>query len=131
MSSVYGAFPSDNQIYKSKTFTINLSQVAATYDMCTASGGNVDVVGIEFYNDVAATGLVSMTVQTNDTTVTTVLASVLLAALTGGKNLTNLTTSFILPSTKKIQYTITGTGTGGSIKATVRYFSTVAGADIA
>lgn len=131
MSSSYGAYPSDTQIYKSKTFTANLSQNAATYDLCTASGGSVDIVGIDFYNSTAAAGLVSVTFQTNDTSVTTVLATVVLATLTGGKNLTNLTSSFVLPSTKKIQYTIVGTGSAGAITATVRYFSTAAGADIA
>jgi hypothetical protein len=118
-----------NQI-KSKIFNINLAQVANTYDLLTASSGSVDILGIEFYNDVAGSGLTSVTVQTNDTTVTTVLATVLLATLTGGKNLTALATSLILPSGKKITYTIIGTGSAGSIKAHVRYMTPTSGADI-
>lgn len=107
---------------KSKTFTANLSQAAATYDLCTATGGDVFIKNISVFSGVAAGGLTSVSISTNNTTADTVLASTLLAVLTGGKNLTPLTTITLLASTKKIQYTIVGTGNAGTLLVTIEYY---------
>ncbi len=71
-----------------------------------------------------------MVAQTNDTTPTVVLASLLLNALTGGLPLTNYTGPLYLRDTKKLQYTIVGTGTAGTLIAVVRYRPLVVGAVI-
>lgn len=130
MSYVYSPAVAETEKVKQKLFTLNLAQVAATYDLLSASGGDVNILNITFYNDVAAAGLTSVTAASNNTTPDALLAAVLLATLTGGKNLTPLTGQFVLASTKKIQYTIVGTGSAGTIKALVRYTPTVAGADL-
>jgi hypothetical protein len=101
-------------------FNFDLARAAATYDIATASG-RILILEVIPYNDVAAAGLTSITIQTNDTTPTTLLGSTLLAALTGGKSLTAFITRTVLGSGKKIRGTIVGTGTAGSIKVAVLY----------
>jgi hypothetical protein len=101
-------------------FNFNLARVAATYDIATASG-RILILEVVPYNDVAAAGLTSVTIQTNDATPATLLGSTLLAALSGGKSLTPFLTRIVLGSGKKIQGTIVGTGAAGSIKVAVRY----------
>lgn len=101
-------------------FTASLAQAAATYDLFTATG-DVMIKRIAFYNDAAAAGLVSAAIATNDTVPVAYLAAVLLAALTGGLNLTAFAGPSYLKSTKKAQYTIVGLGTAGTIKAFVEY----------
>lgn len=108
---------------KIKTFTIDLAKSAGTYDVTTATGDNVFIKNITFHVTVAGVGLTSVTVQTNMTTPITVLASVVVASITIDKNLTPFTTVMLLPSTKKIQYTVVGTGSAGTILATVEYYS--------
>lgn len=92
--------------------------------------GQQAIIGIEFYNDVAATGLTSVSAATDDTTPTTVLGSVALAALTGGKNLTPYAGPLVIGTGKHLKYTIVGNGTAGSIQATVRFYPAVSGAGI-
>lgn len=64
-------------------------------------------------------------VSTNNTTPDPLLASVLLAALTGGENLTSFVGPLVLPSTKKGQYTIVGIGSAGTITVVVEYYKGV------
>lgn len=105
---------------KVKLFTVNLNQAGSTYDLCTASGDAVfRVVGL--FSGTAAGGLTSVSIQTNNTTATEILSAVegAVAGLTGGKNIVNTFGSekcLVLADTKKIQYTITGTGNAGTIK---------------
>lgn len=101
-------------------FSMNLAQVAGTYDLFTADG-IVTIDSIEFYNDVAGAGLTSVAAQTNDGTPETLLAAVPVASLTGGVNLTPYTGPLVLGDGKKGQYTIVGNGTAGTIIALVRY----------
>lgn len=106
-----------------KTFTANLSQAAGTYDLFTSTGQNTLIKSINFYVGVAAAGLTSITVQSNNTTPVALLASTALAALTADKNLTAYVGPFLLPSTKKVQYTIVGTGSGGgTLLVTVEFY---------
>lgn len=109
-----------NQLY-TKTYSFNMSQAAGTYTIGTVSSGDIMVQDVTCYVSVAAVGLVSVAIQTNDTTVSTILATTLLVALTGGKNLTPFTTLTYLPSGKLIQGTIVGTGSGGTLLVVVRY----------
>ncbi len=97
-----------------KTFTANLNQAAATYDLCTATG-DVLIKIVTIFVAVAAIGLTSISISSNNTTADVVLASTLLATLTVGKNLTPVSLPFLLPSTKKIQYTIVGVASAGSL----------------
>lgn len=97
---------------KTQSFTANLSQAGATYDLATA-GADMVIQSITVFVSVAPAGLTSITLQSNNTTADVVLASTLLASLTGGKNLTPVALPFLLPATKKIQYTIVGAGSGG------------------
>lgn len=113
-----------------KEFTANLSQVAGTYTLTTATSGDILITAIQPYNSTAATGLTSVSINTNDTTPTTILGTTLLAALTSGVNLTGLTNQFLLPSTKVIQYTLIGNGTAGSMKIAIRYQRLANGADL-
>jgi hypothetical protein len=119
--------PSGVQTIYTKSATINLAQVAGTYTLLTATG-DVVIQDITFYVNVAGLGLVSVVVKTSDSVQTTLLASVLLAALVAATNLTPFNALTYLPSTKAIQYTIVGTGTAGSIQVLVRYSQATPGA---
>ena len=93
--------------------TIDLHQGAASYDLFTATGGSVYVEYFtltlpnkDLTDDAALTGI---TVQTDTTTVVTLIASAagLKAQLTNSKVFT-YATPFALPVGKKIQLTIVG-----------------------
>lgn len=108
---------------KTQSFTANLAQTGATYDLATA-GADVVIQSITIFVATVAAGLTSMTMQSNNTTSDVVLASTLLALLTAGKNLTPVSLPFILLATKKIQYTIVGNGTGaGALTCIIEYES--------
>jgi hypothetical protein len=109
-----------------KAFSTN--QNAGTYTVFTATTQDVMVEYCTFYVTVSATGLTTLTVQTDDTTSIPMLASVAVAALTGGKNLTVFTSQTYIPVGKHIQASIVGTnGTGGSITVTCKYTPVVLG----
>jgi len=120
-------------LVNAKEFTLNLAQAAATYDICTASGGDVLVMIAAPFVSVAAVGLVSDSIQSNNTTPDIIMAAGvgLLGSLTAGKNMAPFATAFVLPSGKKLQHTIVGTGSGGTILLAVQYMRLAAGADIA
>lgn len=111
--------PATSQV---KVFTVSLAQSAGTYDVFSASGGDVFIKRIVPYVDSAAAGLTSITLQTDDTTSVAILSSTLLAALTAGKNLTPFTTPTLLKSGKKGQITIVGIGSAGSLKVAVEFY---------
>lgn len=121
----------DTQRPKTKTFNISLAQNAGTYDICTASGGDVFINDVVIKTTTAATGLTSITVQTNNTTPVSLLGSTVLANLTADRQEAALNTPLLLESGKKIQLTIVGNGTGtGNLKLVFSYLSVTAGADI-
>lgn len=112
-----------------KVCVFNLSQVAGTYNLATATGDVwVEVIGC--YVKTAAAGLTSAAVVTDHATPKTIVASVLLASLTVDAVLTVVAGSFLLPSTKHLQGTIVGTGSGGEIDLYVRYTPMTAGATL-
>lgn len=117
-------------VERAKEFTFNLAQNAGAYDIATVTGGDILIIGIALYNDVAAGGLTSISIGTNDTTPVAILGSTNLAALTGGLNLTPFTTQTVLGSGKKIRGTIVGTGNAGSVKLAVRYMQLASAANI-
>ncbi len=118
MSGGFSA-PATSQV---KVFTANLAQSAGTYDLFTATGGDVLIKQIALYVETAAAGLTSVAVQTDDTTPVAILSSTLLAALTVGKNLTAFAGPSLLKSGKKAQYTIVGVGSAGSLKVAVEFY---------
>lgn len=108
-----------------RSFTANLNQAAATYDLATAASDLV-VVGACLYMATAAAGLTSVAIQTDTTTNYQILSAAdgALVNLTGGKVIATTWTQgqpFYLPSGKKVQYTIVGTSSGGSMVVSLLY----------
>jgi hypothetical protein len=104
-----------------KQFSIDLSKSAGTYDVCTANSEDVMVDLYSIYCTVAAAGLVSVSIQTNDTVPEVIMTAGegALASLVAGKNISfAYSRKFLLTSGKKITYTIIGVGTGGTLKFT-------------
>lgn len=114
-----------------KSFTIDLSKAAGTYDLCTANLNDclVQLDSVAFYCTVAGATFTSVSVQSNQTTPAVLLSSTegAVANLTAGKNISrNIGTAgypaLILRSGDKIQYTLIGaTGTGTLIMDIVFY----------
>lgn len=129
-SSNTGADIIDTEKTITKVFSINLAQNGGTYDLCTASGGDVLIRSVDFYVSVGGAGFTSFTVSTNDAVPIAMLGSTLLAATLIGTNLTGFSTRTSLLSTKKMQYTIIGTGSAGIVKAIVSHTPIVTGAII-
>lgn len=128
--STFSPSPTDPSIPRIKKGTFNLSQVAGTYDILTASG-DVWVEIQAAYVKTAAAGLTSALVVTDHATPKSIVASTLLASITLDTALTIVTSSFLLPSGKKIQGTIVGTGSSGEVSVVIRYTPLTAGATIA
>lgn len=107
----------------SKDFSLNA--VAGTYDLLTATGGDVWVEISQAYVKTAAAGLTSALIATNHASAKSIVASIARASITADLIMTVVVPQFILPSGKKIQGTIVGTGTGGDIILVVKYFPLV------
>lgn len=128
--------PSHSLDYRAKAFTVNLAQAAGTYDLCTASGGDVliDLYNLGLFCTVAGATFTSVAIQTNDTTPAVILTSTEggVANITAGKNITRAVTfnAIVLTSGKKIQYTIVGTTGTGTMKAGISFCPLVGGATI-
>lgn len=113
-----------------KKGVFSLNAAAATYDILTATGGDILVEIEQVYVKTAAAGLTSAAIATNHATPKSVVASALLAAITLDLAMTVVTSKFVLPSGKKIQGTIVGTGSGGEIDVVVKYTPLDAGATL-
>lgn len=113
-----------------KNLVFNMAQAAGNYTLGTATNGDVWVEIIGCYVKTAAVGLTSVTVVTDHTTPKTLVASILLAALTLDSIQTVAIASFLLPSTKRIQGTIVGTGSGGEMDLYVRWAPMTSGATL-
>lgn len=110
-----------------KSFTININQAAATYDLATALGGDVMIhPGLSsWYCDASAAGpTTSVSVQT-DTANPTVLVTAVEGAVAGILIGINLHPAWdqpmVLKIGSKIQYTIAGGASAGQITATLAY----------
>lgn len=109
----------------------NLNHAAATLDLLTATGGDVWIEISQAYVKNAATGLTSLHIDTNHATVPkSIVASIVRASVTADLVMTLVSSAFVLPSGKKIQGTIVGTGTGGDIILVVKYFPLTADATL-
>lgn len=110
----------------------SLNQVAGTYPILTAKGGDVFVEIQQVYVKTAGAGLTSAHLDTGHATPKSIVASTLLAALVLDAELTLVTagTNFVLPSGESINGTIVGTGTGGLVYLVARYTPLTNGATL-
>lgn len=123
---------------QAKSFTANLAQAAATYDLCTVSGGDViiDLYRLGIYVATAGATLTSVSIQSNQTNATTILSAVegAVANLIAQKNLVRVIPvigSLVLASGQKLQYTIVGVTGTGALTVTVPFMALTQGATIA
>ena len=100
-------------------FTLNLAQVANTYDACVASNGDVMILGANLYVVTAGTIFTSVSVQTNQTNFLTLMTAGegALANILAQAHPVCAAQAWIAPWTlrngQKIQYTMVGAlGTG-------------------
>ena len=115
------------------TFTANLAQAAATYDLATATGGAVLVTRVVVYVSVAGATFTSVAIQTNTTTAVTFLTSGegAVANVTADKTLKDSASAAYLASGKKIQFTLVGATGTGTLLVVVEYTPLAAGATLA
>lgn len=108
----------------------NLNQAAATYDLLTATNGDVWVEIEQAFVKTAAAGLTSLSIATNHATPKSIVGSIARASVTTDLIMTLVVPKFVLPSGKKIQGTIVGAGSGGEIILVVKYFPITADATL-
>lgn len=121
--------PADTSIPRSKAGIFGTNRVAGTYDLFVATG-DVYVEVLSAYVKAAGSGYTSISIATNHTSPKSVVASTPVANVTLDSSLSLVTTSFLLPSGKKIQGTIVGTGTGGEVNLIVRFTPVTPGATL-
>lgn len=121
--------PSGLDSLRVKNGVLSLVHTAGTYDILTATG-DVWVEISAAYVKTAGSGLTSALIQTNHTVPKSIVASTLAAAITLDLSMALVTTSFLLPDTKKIQGVIVGTGIGGEIDVIVKWAPLTAGATL-
>lgn len=127
----------DYSLDRGRSFTANLAQAAGTYDLCTATGGDVliDMYNISLYVATAGATFTSVSFQTNQTNPTVILTSTegAVANLTAQKNLVRAVTvgSLLLKSGQKLQYTIAGATGTGSIQVAIAFMPLANGATLA
>lgn len=115
---------------QSKSLVFNLNAAAATYTLATAVGDVwVEVIGNQV--KVAAGGLTSAQLVTDHATPKAITASTILASLTLDANIAQTTSLFLLPSGKRIQGIIVGTGNAGEWDVFIRWSPATAGASLA
>jgi hypothetical protein len=117
---------------KTKVFTMNLAQAANTYDLCTCTGG-VLIDTVQIFGAVVGATFTAVTMQTSNTVPEEILSAAegAVANIVAGKNIKSFTTKFYLATTKKIQYTISGSTGTGSCSIIVTYRPCINGAEIA
>lgn len=125
MTIAYSTFPTFDRI---ADFTLNLAQAAASYDLCTATGGDVLIWGMGLFCTVAGATWTSVTVQTDDTTnfVFVDATQGARANFTAGKNVAITWPQVqkpLLRSGQKIRYTIAGSTGTGTARAQFLYYS--------
>lgn len=105
---------------------ISLAMSAGTYDVYTATLGDVMVEKVALYVTAAAVGLVSVSIQTDTAQTVAVLGTTLAAVIVLGLNLGTTFDNqkpFLIPLGNKIRVTIVGTGSAGNIRIAVIYRS--------
>lgn len=123
----------DTHLTKTKEFTLNLAQAAATYDLATVNAvGGMVIEEVVFFGITVGATFTAVTVQSNNTVSEELLSAAegAVANIIAGKNIKVHSSPFYLPATKKLQYTISGSTGTGSVRAIVKYRPSVSGADI-
>jgi hypothetical protein len=121
---------------RAATFTANLAQAAGTYDLGTATGGDllVDAYNVAIFVTTAGATFTSVAIQTDQTTPAVFLTAAegALANLTVNKNLIHAVTigSFLIKSGSKIRYTIVGATGTGALQVGIVYAPLTAGATL-
>lgn len=119
------------------TLIANLAQAAGTYDLGTASGGDIliDLQKLAMYVATVGATFTSVSIQTNQTSTTTILSAVegAVANLIAQKNLVRaipVIGGLMLKSGQKLQYTIIGATGTGSLNVVIPYMPISMGAII-
>lgn len=119
-----------------KEVTLDLSQVAGTYDAITADG-DILIEGYNVYVSTAGATFNYVSIQTDDTTPLVLLSSAdgAVGNLTeGAQSFSSMVpikfAGFRLSDGKKIQYTIDGSTGTGAIKLTVKYKQVSSGSEL-
>lgn len=125
---------SDGPSASTKKFTANLAQAAATYDLATATGGDILIEAVAIYVATAGATFTSTKIhtnQTNDTNLMTVVEGAV-ANLVAQKvvPIAGANSPVFLASGQKIQYTIAGATGTGSLTVALRYRSLDSGASL-
>ncbi len=135
MSAIFQ--PGFSSAMQAKSFTANLAQAAATYDLCTATGGDVvlDIQKLAIYVATVGATLTSVSIQTNQTNITTILSAVegAVANLIAQKNLVRVIPvigGLLLASGQKLQYTIVGVTGTGALTVAIPFMALTAGATL-
>lgn len=114
--------PSSPQQLAIKSFDFSLAQNAGTYTIATASGGGVYVEVASVFTRVAGVGFTSFLLETNHgAAAKSIVASLIVASATIDSQLTIVTSSFVLPSTKLIRGTIVGNGSAGLVRIVTKW----------
>lgn len=112
--------------------TADLAAGINTFTILTATGGDVLIQSIVVFVVTAGVTVTSASIQTDNTTVDQILSTAegLLANLTAGKNLKVFSTPTVLPSGKRIRYTVAGSPGTGTLKLAITYLPLTAGATL-
>lgn len=129
--SIYAPIP-DTSVMKTKKFDMNLAQAAASYVLCTCTGG-VLIDTVQIFGAVVGATFTAATLQTDNTVPEEILSAAegAVANIVAGKNIKSFTTKLYLPTAKKINYTISGATGTGSCLVIITYRPVINGADIA
>lgn len=114
--------------------TVDLSRAAGTYDLFTASNGDVLIWSASLYCTVVGATFTSCAIQTNSTTNFVILNTTdgAVANFTAGKNMTITwaqVQKILVRSGSKVQYTMAGTTGSGTAILTLNYYS-INGSDL-
>lgn len=134
MTSVVTSVIADNEKTVIKEWSLNAQQVAGTYTIATATGGDIYIKSAKVYVGTAITTLTSMQIKTSSATSVNLMSAVE-GAVAGLIADTMLVTAFtgplILASGKLIQMVLVGsTGAGGPATLVVEYMRSKPGADL-
>lgn len=121
--------PSGLDSLRVKSAVFNTNQNAGTYTLLTATG-DVYVEVSAAYVKTAGTGYTTAALSTNHTVSKSIVAAAAVATVTLDLAMTLVTIAFMLPSTKVIQGTLVGNGTGGEIDLVIKWAPMTAGATI-
>jgi len=114
----------DTNIVQVGQFTANLAQAAATYTLCTATGGDILITNFSFYVQTAGSVFTSVQIKTNQTNSTDLMSAAegVVANILAQKLVSVARTAPIfLKSGQLLQYVIVGATGSGSLTCNFTY----------